>query len=92
MPLENSAFLLQPDPDAVYCYSRVDGRDICRVIGERGNAPVVGFATGSRILGTSDEPGKGFGNYDVDDLEMGADGRFQVISAPSGPRVLPAIG
>lgn len=85
VPFENAAFLLQPNPDAVYYYARVDGRGTYRVTGERGNAPVAGFATGARIIGTSDTPGAGYGNYDLDQLTIDGDGRFDVIFSAERP-------
>lgn len=84
-PFENSVFLAQPNPDAVYYYAPVDGTGVYRVTGERGNAPVVGFALGDRIIGMDPAPGKGLGNYDVDALEMDADGRFEVIFSTERP-------
>ena len=56
-PFENSVFLAQPNPDAVYYYAPVDGRGVYRVIGERGDAPVAGFALGNRIIGMDAAPG-----------------------------------
>lgn len=85
VPFENSGFLLQPNPDAVYYYARVDGTGTYRVTGERGTAVVAGFATGSRIIGTSDEPGKGYGNFDIDQLTIGQDGRFDVLFSAERP-------
>lgn len=85
VPFENSVFLLQPNPDAVYYYARIDGQGTYRVTGERGNAPVAGFAIGNRIIGMSDEPGKGSANYDIDRLTIGPDGRFDVTFSPKRP-------
>lgn len=85
VPFENSAFLLQPNPDAIYYYARVDGTGTYRVTGERGTAVVAGFATGSRIIGTSEEPGKGYGNFDIDQLTIGQDGRFDVLFSAQRP-------
>ncbi|WP_313808478.1 DUF1214 domain-containing protein [Sphingobium sp.] len=84
-PFENSVFLAQPNPDAVYYYAPVDGRGTYRVTGERGNAPVTGFALGSRIIGMDPMPGKGLGNFDIDDLALDADGRFEVIFSTERP-------
>jgi hypothetical protein len=88
VPFENTAYLLQPNPDAAYYYARVDGAGTYRVVGERGNSPVAGFATGNRIIGTSDKPGKGFANYDIDDLTLDAEGRFEVIFSAERPTSL----
>ena len=84
-PFENSVFMLQPNPDAVYYYAPVSGDGTYRVVGERGNAPVVGFATGKVMLGMGLPPGPGFGNFDVDDLEHNADGSFEVIFSSERP-------
>ncbi|SKC01757.1 hypothetical protein SAMN06295937_10511, partial [Sphingopyxis flava] len=63
VPYLNSGFLLQPNPDAVYYVASLDGKGTCRVTGERGNAPVLGFATGNKMFGTDGlKMGKGFGN------------------------------
>ncbi|KHK89115.1 DUF1214 domain-containing protein [Novosphingobium malaysiense] len=85
VPFENSTFLLQPNPDAVYYYTRVDGAGTYRVRGQRGTAPVVGLSTGARIIGTSDIPGQGFGNFDVDSLTIDAQGNFNVLFSAQRP-------
>lgn len=84
-PFENSVFLAQPNPDAVYYYAPVDGRGTYRVTGDRGNAPVAGFALGNRIIGMDPTPGKGLGNFDFDDLVTDAAGRFEVIFSTERP-------
>lgn len=84
-PFENSAFLAQPNPDAVYYYTAVDGGGIYRVTGERGNAPVVGFATGKIMIGMGEPPGPGFNNYDVDALKCNDDGTFEVMFSTERP-------
>ncbi len=42
-PFENSVFMLQPNPDAVYHYAPVSGSGTYRIVGERGSVPVAGF-------------------------------------------------
>lgn len=84
-PHENSVFLAQPNPDAVYYYAAVDGRGSYRITGERGNAPVAGFATGKVMIGMDDPPGPGFNNYDLNMLEMDAEGCFEVIFSSERP-------
>jgi hypothetical protein len=84
-PFENSVFLAQPNPDAVYYYTPIDGRGVYRVVGERGNAVVAGFATGKVMIGMGDPPGPGFNNYDFDDLELAGDGSFEVIFSSERP-------
>lgn len=86
VPYLNSGFLLQPNPDAVYYVASLDGNGTYRVTGERGNAPVLGFATGNKMFGTDGlKMGKGFGNYDFDDLTLDADGRFSVVLSAERP-------
>lgn len=86
IPYLNSGFLLQPNPDSIYYVASVEGTGIYRVTGERGNSPVVGFATGDKMFGTNGlKMGKGYGNYDVDDLTLDADGRFSVIFSDKRP-------
>jgi Protein of unknown function (DUF1214) len=84
-PFENSVFLAQPNPDAVYWYSAVEGNGTYRVCGERGTARVLGFATGKHMIGMADPPGPGFNNYDLGDLKTEADGRFEVIFSEQRP-------
>jgi hypothetical protein len=84
-PFENSVFMLQPNPDAVYYYTPVSGAGSYRIIGERGNAPVVGFATGKVMIGMGDPPGPGYNNYDVDEIELESDGSFEVIFSRERP-------
>jgi len=84
-PFENSVFLAQPNPDAVYYYTAVRGDRTYRIVGERGNAPVVGFATGKVMIGMGDPPGPGFGNFDVDALQRNDDSSFEVIFSRERP-------
>jgi len=85
MPFENSVFLAQPNPDAVYYYTAVSGDGVYRVTGERGNAPVLGFATGKHMIGMADPPGPGFNNYDLANLACDANDAFEVIFSQQRP-------
>lgn len=84
-PFENSVFMLQPNPDAVYYYSPVSGSGTYRIVGNRGNSPVAGFATGKVMLGFGFPPGPGYHNYDFDDMKIEADGSFEVIFSTEKP-------
>jgi hypothetical protein len=84
MPFENSIFLLQPNPDAIYHMAPVSGRGVYRVVGKRGTTRVMGFATSPIFFG-SEEPTPGFNNYDADGLTIGADGSFEVIFSSERP-------
>lgn len=85
-PFENSVFLAQPNPDAVYHFSAVSGSGVYRVQGNRGTVPVAGFATGKHMIGMANPPGPGFNNYDLDMLEIAEDGSFEVIFSSERPR------
>lgn len=85
LPFENSTFLAQPNPDGVYYYARVSGAGSYRIVGERGTSPVAGLAVGCDIIGMAEEPGKGFGNFDLDDLTLDGDGRFEVVFSAQRP-------
>lgn len=91
MPFENSVFMLQPNPDAVYHLAPVEGRGTYRIVGDRGSNKVMGFATGNGLLGTRAHAealaaGKpGYNNYDADKLTLGEDGSFEVIFSPERP-------
>ena len=88
VPYLNSAFLAQPNPDAIYHAAFVDGRGVYRVVGNRGNVPVVGFATGKAMYGTAEDTGPGFNNYDLDNVEMDEDGNFDVVFSAEKPEDL----
>lgn len=85
MPFENSVFLLQPNPDAIYHIAPVSGDGVYRITGYRGTNKVMGFAVGRGMFGTQD-PKPGFNNYDADGLTLDADGRFEVIFSAERPK------
>lgn len=85
-PFENSVFLAQPNPDAVYYYTAVSGEGVYRISGYRGNAPVAGFAIGKNMIGMADPPGPGLNNYDLDKLDINEDGSFEVIFSQERPK------
>jgi len=84
MPFENSIFLLQPNPDAVYHIAPVSGDGVYRIVGNRGTNKVMGFAVGRSMFGT-EEPQGGFNNYDADGLTLGVDGSFEVVFSAKKP-------
>ena len=85
MPFENSIFLLQPNPDAIYHLAPVSGDGVYRITGSRGTTRVMGFAVGRGMFGTQ-APRPGFNNYDADGLTIDQDGRFEVIFSQERPR------
>lgn len=86
VPFENSAYLAQPNPDAVYHIAFIEGTGVYRVVGKRGSSPVAGFATGMGTFGMVEKPGPGFDNYDIDKLELDRDRNFDIIFSAEKPR------
>jgi hypothetical protein len=84
-PFLNSVFLLQPNPDDTYYLARVRGDGVYRISGERGSVRLLTFTTGAGMMGLSPTPGKGFGQYDADDLVINPDGTFEVVLSSERP-------
>ena len=84
-PFLNSVFLLQPNPDDTYQLAPVRGDAVYRVVGNRGTIRLLTFSTGANMMGMADAAGKNFGYYGADDLELGADGEFEVIFSAERP-------
>lgn len=87
MPLWNSVFLFQPNPDDVYYYAPIDGRKRYRIVGTRGTIHMINFQFGKGMMGMV-EPGQGaqHSSYlDGSDIAVDADGRFEIVLAPERP-------
>jgi len=85
MPFEHSVFLAQPNPDSVYYLARIEAGGVYRVTGRRGDAPVAGFGLIGTLIGTGTPPGPGYGNFDIDDLQLADDGAFEVVFSETRP-------
>jgi hypothetical protein len=84
-PFLNSVFMLQPNPDDTYYLTKVDDQGTYRISGERGSVRILTFAFGYEPMGASERIGGGLAQYDVDDLQVGKDGRFEVIVSAQRP-------
>ncbi|MCB2076209.1 MAG: DUF1214 domain-containing protein [Novosphingobium sp.] len=87
MPLWNSVYLFQPNPDDVYYYAPLDGRKSYRIVGDRGSIHMIMLQFGCGMMGMV-EPGGGeqHSSYlDEKDLVVDADGRFEILLAPEKP-------
>jgi hypothetical protein len=84
-PTWNSVFLAQPNPDDVYYYAPIADNGVYRVVGERGTSPIVNFTVGNYLFGLGTEPGPAFGDYELDQLDLGPDGSFDVIFSQEKP-------
>ena len=84
-PFLNSVFLLQPNPDDTYLLAPVRGDGIYRISGTRGTVKLLTCGTGRNMMGMSAEPGRNFGYFDVDDLDLGPHGELEVILSAVRP-------
>jgi hypothetical protein len=84
-PFLNSVFLLQPNPDDTYLLARISGEGTYRISGERGSVYMLTFVTGAGMMGLAASPGKGFDQYDAEDLQLAPDGTFEVVLSCERP-------
>ena len=87
MPLWNSVYLFQPNPDDVYYYAPMDGRKRYRIVGDRGGIHMINFQFGKGMMGMV-EPGGGeqHSSYlDDQDLKVGPDGKFEILLSTEEP-------
>ena len=85
MPFLNSVFMLQPNPDDVYLFAKVDGGGRYRVVIDRGSVHLLTLDVGRNMMGISDQPAPPIGQYDLDDLQRGADGRLEILLCAERP-------
>ncbi len=85
MPLWNSVYLLQPNPDDVYYYAPIDGRHGYRITGDRGGTYMLHFQFGAGMMGMVYPPGQQISYVDSRELDVGADGRFEFIASETRP-------
>ena len=86
-PLWNPVYTHQPNPDDIYFYAPIRGDLTYRVSGNRGAVSLLMFNTMNSFPGLEDErPSKLEGHFlDAKDLEIGADGEFEVIFSAERP-------
>ena len=86
MPLWNSVFLLQPNPDDVYYYAPLDGRRRYRIVGDRGTIYMVNFQFGRGMMGMVDEVGQQHSSYlDDQDIKVDKNGKFEILLSAKEP-------
>ncbi len=84
-PFLNSVYLLQPNPDDTYQLAPVRGDGVYRVVGNRGTVRLLTFSTGANMMGMTEAPGRNFGYFDADEIELGPDGELDVIFSAERP-------
>lgn len=87
MPFLNSVLLLQPNPDDTYVLAPLRGDRRYRIVGERGSVHLLTLDIGSSLMGEdAEQPSTGKSvQVDLDSLERGADGRFEVLLSAERP-------
>jgi Protein of unknown function (DUF1214) len=85
IPMLNSVFMLQPNPDDTYYFARI--RSDCRYLvgGERGTVHLLTFSVGGGMLGFAEVPGPGSSHFDDRSLQVGPDNRFEVLFSRDKP-------
>jgi hypothetical protein len=86
MPLWNSVFLLQPNPDDVYYYAPLDGTKRYRIVGDRGTIRMVNFQFGRGMMGMVEEVGQQHSSYlDDEEITVDANGKFEILLSAKEP-------
>ena len=85
MPFLNSVFMLQPNPDDAYFFAKIAGNGRYRVVGERGSVHLLTLDIGRNMMGMAEQPAPPIGQYDLDDLQRDAEGRFELLLCAERP-------
>jgi|SRR6202453_4951741 hypothetical protein len=85
IPMLNSVFMLQPNPDDTYYFCRI--RSDCRYVvsGDRGTVHLLTFSVGGGMLGFAKTAGPGSSHFDNRSLHIEPDGRFEVLFSREKP-------
>ena len=75
-----------PVPDFVYTYAPIRGEGTYRISGHRGTSLFAVVTVSETYFTRTDNPKPGLANYDVDELHIGADGRFEVLLSAEKPK------
>ena len=86
MPLWNSVFLLQPNPDDVYYWAPLDGKKRYRIVGDRGTIYMLNFQFGRGMIGMVETVGQQHSSYlDDEEITVGPDGKFEILLSATPP-------
>lgn len=86
VPAVNNIFnAASTNPDFIYYQSSVSGDGVYRISGYRGDSLFVLFDMAAGGIGVMDELGPSTGQFDIDDLQIESDGRFEVILSAEKP-------
>ena len=87
-PLWNPVYTLQPNPDDIYLYCPISSDYSYRISGNRGTVKMVTFTTQLSLSGMpweNDLVGAYYNDIDSGDLEVEADGGFELLLSTERP-------
>lgn len=73
------------NPDFIYATASIDGTGVYRISGARGDGLFVLIDLAAGGLGVMDKLGPSCGTIDLDSLDIGADGRFELMLSEERP-------
>lgn len=86
MPAVNTALNgSMTNPDFIYATASIDGTGVYRISGARGDGLFVLIDLAAGGLGVMDKLGPSCGTIDLDSLDIGADGRFELMLSEERP-------
>jgi hypothetical protein len=87
-PLWNPVYTLQPNPDDIYLYCPIDRAYRYRISGNRGSVYMITFNTQAALPGLPgpvDYTGECYSDIDDGDLQLDADGNFEILVSAEKP-------
>jgi hypothetical protein len=85
MPLWNSVFMLQPNPDDAYLWAPLNGKFRYRIVGDRGSIHILSIQLGHQMIGMSDTP-KGYTDYfEVNEEMVDRNGKIEIVLSKERP-------
>lgn len=87
-PLWNPVYTLQPNPDDIYLHAPISSDHAYRLSGRRGTVKMIAFNTQSALAGMPghiDMTGEFYADLDDRDLQIDADGEFEILLSSERP-------
>jgi hypothetical protein len=87
-PLWNPVFTLQPNPDDIYLYCPIRSDLTYRISGNRGSVYMITFNTQAALPGLPgpiDHTGEFYSDLDDGDLQIDAEGNFEILISAERP-------
>lgn len=87
-PLWNPVYTLQPNPDDIYLYCPISSDLSYRISGNRGSVYMITFNTQAALPGLPgpvDHTGEFYSDLDDGDLQIDADGNFEILVSAEKP-------